>query len=341
MRHAGRVKAGFFPTPLSVIEWIGRIVLPPMTWSGEYVSLAALDPAVGDGEAFGALTGLVGESHKVYVKAYGIELDRHRATKARGKVEKVAVGNALGFEAAGFSLLFLNPPYDDAGGGKRLEVEFLERFVDALVPQGVLVYIIPEYSLPAAAGLLLSHYEEVRALRFPEPEYRAFRQVVVLGRKRKDPVIVEDPRLEPEEQDLRHVALSRTLRYTVPKGDLDAIRLVDRGLEPEDYLKLAARSPAWDSLRARARSVEAPAKMPPLVPLSREHLALLVAAGHLNETVVATDEGPLLLRGRVEKVREELPPEDDGERKIQLVRERYVSTIQAFNLQTHELKEIR
>jgi len=106
-------------------------------------------------------------------------------------------------------------------------------------------------------------------------------------------------------------------------------------------LALAEASPAWATLEANARNAEAPVKLPPLVPLTQEHLALLVASGHLNETVVPTNEGPLLLRGRVRKVEEELPPESDDDRTVRRIRQRYLAVIQALNLETMELEEIQ
>ena len=351
MRHAGRRKAGFYPTPPRIVELLKRVLRPPATrWNyhhrhsyPEPQTLFFLDPTCGDGKPLQNLGEAFrdAEAHR-YVRTYGVELDRNRAAAARRRLKNVAVGDAMNFEAEGFGLLFLNPPYDDAGGGHRLEVAFLERFTQALVPGGVLVYIIPERSLPRAASYLLSHYSEARALRFPHPEYEAFQQVVVLAKRRTEPVPVEHPNLEVDERDLAQYARFPEHVYTVPASEDDSdVRLFDRGLEPNDYLTLAEASPAWATLEANARNAEAPVKLPPLVALTREHLALLVASGHLNETVVPTNEGPLLLRGRVRKVEEELPPESDDDRTVRRTRQRYLAVIQALNLDSMELKEIQ
>ena len=349
MRHAGRMKAGFYPTPPNVTELLKRVLMPPLSETHYYGSrrydapkrVALLDPTCGDGAPLASIAEGLRQRRPVTVETYGVELDRQRAAKARKRLGSVAVGDARHFKASGFSLLLLNPPYDDAGKGRRLEVEFLKLYIPALRPRGVLVYIIPEKSLAAAAGWLRSHFEDVRAYRFPEDEYRAFGQVVVLGTKRYAPVPAENPVLVVEEDDLEGYALgSYPDPYLLPEVTEDP-QLEDHGLEPSAYLEASRESAAWDALLAHSQHSDAPTALPPLVPMAQEHLALLVAAGHLNQTVVPTDEGPLLLRGQVKKVKVELPPEEDEDRVVQRAQERYVSTIQALNLETLELLEVQ
>ncbi|OGT73355.1 MAG: hypothetical protein A3I78_00095 [Gammaproteobacteria bacterium RIFCSPLOWO2_02_FULL_56_15] len=63
MRSAGRIRMGFFPLPLSEAQRIRHLVSFP-----DLVS-AAVDPCVGDGVAFEAIT------KDAEVFRYGIELD--------------------------------------------------------------------------------------------------------------------------------------------------------------------------------------------------------------------------------------------------------------------------
>jgi len=349
MRHVGRSKAGFYPTPMRVVQLLGQILKGPapdvvyhrgQTYRNP-LDAHVLDPTCGDGAPLAALAEILAQA-PARIETYGVELDRKRAAVARKRLNVVATGDALGFVARGFSLLFLNPPYDDAGDGKRLEVEFLKHFGDALMPNGVLVYIIPESSLPLASSYLLSHFYVVEALRFPEPEYAAFRQVVVLARRRIEPVTVEPGRRVVAIWDLETYVNKIRTTYELPATQEPGnVRLEDHGLDPERFLSFAHTSPAWDTLATHTRGAEAPIKLPPLVPMSSEHLALLVAAGHLNGMVIPTPEGDLLLRGRVRKVIEELPPEEDGDRMVQTVRERYHAVIQALKLPGIELTEIQ
>ena len=67
MRFVGKNKMGFYPLPLSEAHRIRKFIQFPGT------SSSALDPCVGDGVAFEAITG------GAQVLRYGIELDACRA----------------------------------------------------------------------------------------------------------------------------------------------------------------------------------------------------------------------------------------------------------------------
>lgn len=63
VRPAGRVRMGFFPLPLTEAQRIRGFLLFPN------LSVSALDPCVGDGLAFEAITS------SAEVLRYGVELD--------------------------------------------------------------------------------------------------------------------------------------------------------------------------------------------------------------------------------------------------------------------------
>jgi len=84
-----------------------------------------------------------------------------------------------------FGVLYLNPPYDTLPGGARLEALFLDRFLPTLVEGGILLAVLPASALVGCAASLATHCGEALALRFPEPQWDAFGQVVVLARARK------------------------------------------------------------------------------------------------------------------------------------------------------------
>jgi hypothetical protein len=69
---------------------------------------SAIDPCVGDGVAFEAITS------GVEVLRYGIELDAYRADQARKRVPNTIQGNALEVHCPveSLSCVYCNPPYD-------------------------------------------------------------------------------------------------------------------------------------------------------------------------------------------------------------------------------------
>ena len=77
MRFQGKSRLGFYPLPLSEAQRIRRFLLFPSQPS------SALDPCVGDGVAFEAITS------DAEVFRYGIELDAYRAEQARQWIPNV------------------------------------------------------------------------------------------------------------------------------------------------------------------------------------------------------------------------------------------------------------
>ena len=100
MRLAGKVRMAFFPLPVTEANRIRSFLRFPVA------GCAAIDPCVGDGVAFAALT------RDASMQRYGIELDSYRAEQARERVENVTQGNALETHCPteGISLLYENPP---------------------------------------------------------------------------------------------------------------------------------------------------------------------------------------------------------------------------------------
>ncbi|MBZ0111387.1 MAG: DUF6094 domain-containing protein, partial [Thermoanaerobaculia bacterium] len=91
---------------------------------------------------------------------------------------------------------FLNPPYDTDREHRRLEQRFLARFTDALAPGGALVFVVPHAALAASAELLASRYARIGVWRFPDPDFAAFKQVVVVAEWRREPR-AQNPRRPP------------------------------------------------------------------------------------------------------------------------------------------------
>jgi len=105
MRTQGKMKAGFYPTPAEVVDLIADFIKRPLFHEG----IRFLDPCAGEGEALRVLASRLGVK-----ETYGVELDQTRAKQAAANIKQVIPGSYESMKSAwrGFSLLYLNPPYD-------------------------------------------------------------------------------------------------------------------------------------------------------------------------------------------------------------------------------------
>ena len=88
-----------------------------------------------------------------------------------------------------FSFCWLNPPYDYATGNEgRVEMQFLEKAVHLLVDNGVLALVCPEDVAGSftTVDFFQEHFRTSRQCRFPA-RVRKYNEMIVLGRKRKQP----------------------------------------------------------------------------------------------------------------------------------------------------------
>jgi 16S rRNA G966 N2-methylase RsmD len=147
LRFQGKSRLGFFPLPLSEAQRIRRFL-----WFPDAPS-SAIDPCVGDGVAFEAITS------GAQVLRYGIELDAYRAEQARELVSNVVQGNTLEVQCQvdSFGLLYLNPPYEWTLGpaeSRRTEHAFLSHAYRWLKPGGILVFVIPGERITECSQIL-------------------------------------------------------------------------------------------------------------------------------------------------------------------------------------------
>lgn len=304
MRVAGIAKAGFYPTPDSVVRLIAqRLTKNPRA--------SVLDPCAGEGRAADALTQL-----GTFREAWGIELEADRAKQANTRLDQVICGNSLNYTGKGFSLLYLNPPYDN-GDGERLELSFLRHWYKALRNNGILVFIIPEYVLEVCKSLLTTWFSNLAVFRFPPKEYGAYKQVVVFGIKNREAGENPWPEIEPFPD--HHVS-----DYLVP--DSGGANLWNAQLDPQEITR-EARSSSLYNLFRESVTRHAVQGVQPLLPLRIGHLALMVAGGLFDGQVIEHNGQRLLLRGRVLKV-EETETTDEAT----ITRERYTSEIGALDL---------
>ncbi|NKE72881.1 DUF6094 domain-containing protein [Candidatus Manganitrophus noduliformans] len=314
MRLAGRAKAGFYPTPPSVVEQItGWIKASPEPIERPGL-LRILDPCCGLGDPLERIAAHTG------AESYGIELDRNRAAISREKLSSVLRADALTarVSAESFSFLFLNPPYDQ-DERRRLEHQFLVHSTPWLVPRGLLVYIIPQGRYPTVTlRYLAAWYEGIRLFRFPDEEYGRFRQTVLFAVKKSraapDPSLMEEVRQRaqgvlpalplPDEPVYSLPAVSKETRFLFRSGEVG----------PEEALPEIDPHGVW-RMPEVAENLE-PGKsretVRPLMPLRQGHLAQLIAAGFINNQVLEKDGKRLLIKGRTVKSAVKLPAEDEN-----------------------------
>lgn len=304
------IKDGYFPTDECTLARIS-LALQPAT-SGQ---LNLLDPCCGEGAALMELKQALGPER---CRTFGIELDHERHATAHGWLDRCLRSDCLDtvLDKRAWSCLFLNPPYgstvvDKQRTGssdepKRQEEQFLERCTAHLMYDGVLVFIIPQYSLSSRVCKQLVHfYRDIRVFKAPE---QRFKQIVVLAyRKRADSTgqtaLVRllqsygDGTEQPPE--LPDEVWSEP--YRVPAASTTNPTFFAVKIEPDLLAAEITRCGGglwsqFDGLFNRLQLTE----RRPLCPLSPWHLALSLAAGQIHG-VIRSHERILMVKGGTKK----------------------------------------
>ena len=320
-RIASVIKQGFYPAPPAAIAGILRhlkIPDPPPDSKLKSEDINVLDPCAGEAKALVQLAEGLGVS-KDHV--FAIELNASRAARIAETYPVVRLLGPCSFEGTritrhSFSLVYLNPPFDDQfGASGREEVAFLRQAVDLLVPGGILVQVSPVnqvFGRSEMCELLDTWFDQLELYLFPD-DCRSFRECVVFGRRRKTALTGD---LIFSEGILRSRGISRCAaapiaklarlgepqfnrwRYAEPdttsrKPDFDIWelpfsvapkRFQKTALTEEELERELARSPLYDALRQRVLS---PLKRPPLS-LNKGHTSLLLMTGMLDGYVPST-----------------------------------------------------
>jgi len=328
MRPQARVKMGYYPTPLQVVERIRSF----LSFPDENANV--LDPCCGEGAALKSLAA------GVNAETYGIELDRYRAGEAKKSLDNLL---QCGYEDArisnnAFSCLFLNPPYDwqesgtlDEDRHERTEKAFLRGTVKYLLPEGILVYIVPQPRVTEDVAKILSYrFEDFNTYRFMDGEYEQFKQVVLFG-KRKDRNCPDDSSFvmlnAVPYTELEEIPYMQEPVYDLPSSP--GVRLFRSTLIDEAELEKELKSsPLWGKLNQHGKNNKNGVGRPPL-PLHTGHLGLLLASGCLDG-MVGEGEDRHIVRGKVEKVAH-AEQEYQGDVLVEREIERYRVSIKVLN----------
>ncbi|MEN2982460.1 MAG: DUF6094 domain-containing protein [Thermus sp.] len=324
MRLQGRVKAGFYPTPREVVEGVLQALSPGReALEGKVL----LDPCAGEGEAAAVLAEGLG------MVPWGVELDEGRARQAALRFlplgGKVLQGDALDYEARGFALVWLNPPYDWDEEGERLEEIFFRTFVPSVLEGGILFLVAPEREL-------LRLWPEIRLLgkavlfRFPE-KTRRFGEALA--------AVVRDWGISPADPEPLSFeeGLKALQKLTVEVCPAEAKPILRPKRREEELAQSCRTSPLWSQIEGGLAGRET--RFTPLLPLRKAHLALLLAGGLMDLQTLEVEGKPYTVLGRLRK-ETVVHEEEDGEGRKRVEREVFRAGLVLLNMETGEVKEL-
>ena len=342
MRLAALAKGGFYPTPPDVVDLIAGLVHVQSSYYGCRETVRILDPCCGAGEAVSRLAGRIGGPGAITTETFGVELHAERAEQARERLDRTLAVDLFGTSIANgaFGVLFVNPPYDHDGETKRAEHRFLVHCTRYLAESGLLIFIVPRKRLAVSARYLASHYRRIRCWAFPDPEREAFDQVVLMGYRKAEPHA--DPHAEEQirewaEGEPETLSSYRYPVYTAQTTQAGDVLFATRTVDPVAAAAEARRSGLW--VRAEITDSLWPTgdiRTRPLMPLRRGHMAMLVAAGFLDNLCLESDGQRILVKGRTSKEFVLVEDTDDKE----TYRERLRTTVVSLDLEDGQITDI-
>lgn len=339
-RLASQAKAGFYPTP----ETVCNILSAKLEFAD---GARCCDPCCGEGKTLSRM------ARSAATVTYGVELDHQRAQAARTRLHQVIWGDALTevrISSDSFNLLYLNPPYDNAlaadGKEKRLEEQFLKRYLGTLKQDGCLLLVIPYYVLKNCAKPLSRHFRDVRVFGFPREEFGVFRQCVVLGRKRQLAPSEEAQKTQNHLERYAAMMPDIFLATASPLEDAPVMKIsaadgpltMFQGtrIDPAEVIPLIQKAEIMSGV-LKELIPKRNNHIRPLNPLENGHMALMLAGGYMNGAV--EKEGrQLVIKGVVTKSEKVIKTSDDGSGGGTVTtRDQYTPTVKVIDLQAAEL----
>jgi hypothetical protein len=284
------MRGGFYPAPPEAVAHAATFLRPPLR-----EPFAILDPCAGEGAAIRQLGELLCCPQEM---TFAIELDDSRAALVRATLPEAKVlapASFFGCRASlnSFSLIWLNPPFDHAYGGHRIEDQFVLTATDWLIPGGVMALVCPEDVAGEYSDVrrhFAIYYENCQIVPFPE-KHRQFDEVLVIGHKRARPQ-VDHWRSASWES----VQAPDGFIYRIPPGSGPR---VFQKVEPteSELRRMLASSP----LRLHLTTPPVVALPAPPLALGIGHVALLLASGHLDGVVQPEGRPSHVVRGTSRK----------------------------------------
>ena len=334
-RLAAKTKMLFYPTPTEIIELIlSNLVVPtPSIPEG-----TILDPCAGTGTP----VQLLGE--RLNLITYGCELHPERYQESKKRLTYCLNGAREYLDIEGqFTVLYDNPPYDQTLEGHRMELDHIKLDLELLQPEGVGIWVIPDTIITwDLCNLLVQYLKHVNIRKFLEPFYEQFKQVVILGVKRSEPVSYTYSRTQELEAqaktgfpDLQQAEFAYAVKpngqaITQFEMNFPNVATILDEVEAHGLTSLDT----WEALTSgTGQGLEA---FQPILRLTSGHAAMAIAAGIVNGAEVEIEGEPYLIKGSTTKrLKVTSNVETEGEDTVQTTREReqLVQQITAFSLE--------
>lgn len=349
------VKNGYYPTDSLTLDAICSGLKP-----SDSGAIRIIDPCAGEGSAIAGVSSSL-YSRNDHIISYGVEYERERADCLKGMVDYALHSDLMDsiISARSFGLLWLNPPYGDlvsdssgsfayeGKGRKRMEKLFYKRTIGLLQWGGVLVFILPHYTLDVElVSWLVNNFDQIGIYKASIDD---FKQVVIFGRRIKSS--------HRPDKDVVRAARDRLL--SIGEGSLDAPALPDHWGDnayvipgsslSEDQIVFHRASldgavlsgevgngqqGMWNGFDSHFKTVTSPNR-PPARALSDWHLALSLAAGAISGVVTSASGRCLIVKGDTHKSKtrkSEVITTDDCQKSVKTMTDRFVPTIMAWEM---------
>ncbi len=346
MRRAGVEKLGYFPIPVPVMNWIA---------SQFHVETGAtfpvIDPCMGEGEALKLLADRLHERGGKPV-VYGCEISRARHEAAartllnekRDGISRLAHGPAEFLEVSNgsFSVLYLNPPFDEHGKEQNRWLEFTH---DWLSPGGWLVFVTTEESAlrTDTQELLHRNYEQIACYRYPA-EYRNFNEVIIFGRRRTTELPYHQRRATLyTATSLTTLTLQEQFSFAVPAHESPKrYNMIIPDIEESMNALRSVGISAGEVWKRTTQAASLSSKWQPLLELSDGHIANLISSGVFDGLAIRDAElGRCLITGYSSKAKSKpvIEVSEDGATQTRTVSEIPVVHLVVMNIDTGEVHE--
>ena len=192
---------------------------------------------------------------------------------------------------------------NESGGRARHEKRFLIESLGALALGGLLAYVIPYYRLtPDICRVLSDNFENLGLWRFTDAEFKKFKQVAVLGtRKKRDEAPQNTQWLEWFAAHPGSIPSLTELpegRYALPAKPLEVKTFRGEKFNEKELERQLSGSDSFQRMMARSE-LDSGVKRPPL-PLSISQIGLIGGSGMINGLIQC--DTPHVIKGRVVKV---------------------------------------
>ena len=348
-------KNGYFPTDSDTTERILNFLTPCKTGV-----MRLFDPCAGEGVALAECARYLQQSPQHHVESFAVEYDKDRAAQAKQLLSRCLQGDFQDtvITPRCFSLLWLNPPYGDlvgdkaqtgsqskGGGKKRLEKLFFKQSARLLQYGGILVLIVPHYTLDREfIRWLAAGFEDLRVYLAPEQQ---FKQAVVLGirrRTRSDDDVYQRGMavlnafigLDIDNKPVLPKTADKPC-YKVPAATQQDIRFNALRIDPQQFAEEIKRYPClWQQFSHQMMETGITHRRP-LMALSKWHLALALAAGQVSGVVHSNDgKKTYVIKGDTFKDKKqsvEIRPQGNGEiQEIRTSLDVFVPQIKAIDM---------